>query len=42
MSLSIGGVSKGRDGQAVTADWSDAGYEVHDRVRGAAWRSGWQ
>ena len=34
MSLSIGGVAKGRDGQAVTADWTGAGYEVHDR----AWR----
>ena len=34
MSLSIGGVSRGRDGQAVTADWVDAGYEVHGR----AWR----
>ena len=34
MSLSIGGMSRGRDGQAVTADWADAGYEVHGR----AWR----
>ena len=34
MSLSIGGVSKSRDGQAVTADWGDAGYEVHS----GAWR----
>ena len=34
MSVSIGGVAKGRDGQAVTADWAEAGYEVHDR----AWR----
>jgi len=34
MSVSIGGVAKSRDGQAVTADWAEAGYEVHDR----AWR----
>ena len=36
MSVSIGGVAKSRDGQAVTADWAEAGYEVHDR----AWRDG--
>ena len=34
MSLSIGGVSEGRGGQTVTADWADTGYEVHGR----AWR----